>query len=238
MAKCTLGMLCWEGDQEGRALDLDALESLVGNVTNPQTFPFPILKRRCKHCCWKTIVASPDDESALQSMVAEAQALEAEGVRAIFTSCGFNATRQEALRNAVRVPVFTSALMLIPLLRCSLGVKNKKVAVITASAAHLTAQHLRAVGVEEEEVVITGVGDVVGSQFHSVLHDPSHQLDPDKFIAEIVAAAKETVEREEEVGSVLLECTDLPPAAAAIRVATTLPVYDITTLVTMVHSAL
>ncbi len=37
-----------------------------------------------------------------------AKEVEKEGVRAITTSCGFNAIFQEALANAVNIPVFTS----------------------------------------------------------------------------------------------------------------------------------
>ena len=39
-------------------------------------------------------------------------------------------------------------------------------------------------------------------------------------------------------GAIVLECTNMPPYAAAIRQATALPVFDITSLIQMVHAAL
>ena len=40
-----------------------------------------------------------------------------------------------------------------------------------------------------------------------------------------------------EIGALVLECTNMPPYRADIQHATGLPVFDITTLVTMVHDA-
>ena len=55
---------------------------------------------------------------------------------------------------------------------------------------------------------------------------------------ENVEAARDLMERHPEVGAIVLECTNMPPYAAAIRDATRLPVFDITTLVRMVYAAL
>ena len=46
-----------------------------------------------------------------------------------------------------------------------------------------------------------------------------------------VAAAERLVARHREVAAIVLECTNLPPYADAVRAATGLPVHDITTLV-------
>jgi Asp/Glu/hydantoin racemase len=40
-----------------------------------------------------------------------------------------------------------------------------------------------------------------------------------------------------EIGAIVLECTNMPPYRADIQTATGLPVFDITTLVRMVHEA-
>jgi Asp/Glu/hydantoin racemase len=40
------------------------------------------------------------------------------------------------------------------------------------------------------------------------------------------------------IGAIVLECTDLPPCAAAIRMRTALPVYDIVTLLNMVNETI
>ena len=62
-------------------------------------------------------------------------------------------------------------------------------------------------------------------------------LDGEKFVREIVDHAGGLIERHPEVGTFVLECTDLPPASAVIRERTGLPVFDIATLINMVYEA-
>ncbi len=65
--------------------------------------------------------ASPDrvvrqgQRDLLPAFVEGARLLEREGVRAITTNCGFLAQFQSELAASVSVPVFTSSLMLVPL---------------------------------------------------------------------------------------------------------------------------
>jgi len=49
--------------------------------------------------------------------------------------------------------------------------------------------------------------------------------------------ARRLVEGHPEIGALVLECTNMPPYRADIQSATGLPVFDITTLVRMVHDA-
>jgi Asp/Glu/hydantoin racemase len=49
--------------------------------------------------------------------------------------------------------------------------------------------------------------------------------------------ARRMIAEHPEIGAILLECTNMPPYAADVQAATGLPVFDITTLVRMFHSA-
>ena len=51
-------------------------------------------------------------------------------------------------------------------------------------------------------------------------------------------AARDLVARHPEVGAIVLECTNMPPYAAAVQQATGLPVYDIYSLITWFHAGL
>ena len=57
-------------------------------------------------------------------------------------------------------------------------------------------------------------------------------------VADVVEAARRLVARWPAVREIVLECTNMPPYAADIQRETGLPVFDIVSLVTMVHTAL
>ena len=59
-----------------------------------------------------------------------AQDLEREGVDAIIGNCGFMALFQKVLQECVKVPVFTSSLLLVPLIARSLP-KGRRVGILT-----------------------------------------------------------------------------------------------------------
>jgi len=63
-------------------------------------------------------------------------------------------------------------------------------------------------------------------------------LDVDASREEHVRVARRLVVDHPDVGAIVLECTNMPPYAADIQRETGLAVFDIVSLVTMVHGAL
>lgn len=55
---------------------------------------------------------------------------------------------------------------------------------------------------------------------------------------EHVRVARRLVAEHPDVGALVLECTNMPPYLADIQRATGLPVFDVVSLVRMVHAAL
>ena len=53
---------------------------------------------------------------------------------------------------------------------------------------------------------------------------------------EIVGTALRLQKENPDVSAIVLECTDMPPHAAAIQKATNLPVFDVTTLLDFINS--
>jgi hypothetical protein len=208
---------------------------IPGDIGHAGTFPFPVLYHRVRHAS-PTRVVREGDPSLLEGFVAGARALEASGVLAITTSCGFLAMFQRQLAEAVRVPVFTSALQLVPLVSRMLGA-DRAVGVLTVDGHALGPRHLAGAGITEDIRLVIG-GLERGQAFTPVLLDNEVELDVDAARRENVEAARELVERHPEVGALVLECTNMPPYAAAIREATGLPVFDITTLIRLVYAAL
>ncbi len=231
--KAEIGILCWEAGQVPRGLV--QLESLVGNSTNPDSYAFPVRFCRVKGANIHTILENPSRE-VLETMIAEAQAMAADGVRAITTSCGFNAIFQEELAEAVDVPVFTSSLLQVPFAQKIVGRKSE-VAILTAKAAALKPEHLAAAGITRtDNLHVHGLENC--AQWSKIFTSPEEDMDLEAVRGEILGVALEALKNRPATRAFVLECTDLPPFAAEIRDVTGLPVFDFITLVNNVHASL
>lgn len=157
--------------------------------------------------------------------MAVARQLERKGARAITTSCGFLVLLQKELQAAVKVPVITSSLLMIP----GLLKEQRQVGVLTISAAILDKEHLRCAGVPREslaDVLVQGV-DPQGEFATSILGNQP-ELDTELASQEIVNAALALKARSPDLKSVVLECTNMPPYRGAIEAATGLKTYALT----------
>jgi Asp/Glu/hydantoin racemase len=226
-----IGILGWEA---GHKDTLSQFEQMAGNIANPDTFEFPVTYKRVTGAYYQTVVVQPNVQ-VLEAMVQAARELEQEAIRAIATSCGFNAIFQRELASAVAVPVFTSSLIQVPLVHRMLR-KDQSVGIITADKEYLTEQHLEGAGVTRAiPVAIRGVEAT--EEFSKVRDDPDAILNAARFQEEVVGVAEALVRENPDVGAIVLECTDLPPFAAAIRRALGLPVFDIVTLTNMIYES-
>src|SRR5687767_12146543 len=121
---------------------------IPGDMGNATTFPFPVRYHRVAG-------ASPDRvvrggaTGLLPAFVEGARALEREGVGAITTNCGFLVKFQRDLAASVSVPVFTSSLLVVPLVHRMLP-PGRRVGVLTVNAATLTREHLDGAGIGPE----------------------------------------------------------------------------------------
>jgi Asp/Glu/Hydantoin racemase len=199
-----------------------------GDIGHPQTFAFPVRQRVVPGATPERVVRGRDPE-ALQPFIDAARALVAEGCDAIGTSCGFLALWQRELQAALPVPVWTSSLLQLAELR------EHRCGVITIEAASLTPAHLQAVGADPATPV---EGITPGSALHRTLLHDLPTLDEADARAQVLAAAARLCQRHPDVDTLVLECTNLPPYAQALRVATGLAVVDVTTLLNVRVAAL
>jgi Asp/Glu/hydantoin racemase len=171
----------------------------------------------------------------LPDFIAAAQELVHLGAEAITTNCGFLSLFQRELAEAVQVPVATSSLMQVPWVQATLP-PGKRVGVITVSKQSLTPAHLDAAGVPRD---IPCVGTESGREFFRVLIRADHQdMDIDLATQDILDAGRALVAQHPDVGAIVLECTNMPPYAAALRDALGLPVYDIYSMITWFHAGI
>jgi Asp/Glu/hydantoin racemase len=198
----------------------------VGDIGNPRTFAFPVRYRTVRGASPRRVVVERDPQ-LVAPFVAAARELEAEGVAAITTSCGFLALFQRELAAGVAVPLWTSSLLVVAELEAALR-PGERVGVVTADAASLSADHLRAVAARADTPI---EGLATDSRLRATLLDDLETLDEAEARRATVAAAERLLARRPDVRAIVLECTNLPPYADAVRAATGLAVHDITTLV-------
>jgi Asp/Glu/hydantoin racemase len=157
------------------------------------------------------------------------------GAEAITTNCGFLSLFQKEIAAAVGVPVATSSLMQVPWVQATLP-PGKRVGLVTVSGSTLTPAHLEGAGVPLDTPL---VGTENGREFFRVLIKAEKE-DMDVALAEqdVVEAGKQLVAGHPEIGAIVLECTNMPPYAAALQAAVGIPVYDIYSMITWFHAGL
>ncbi len=206
---------------------------IPGDMGNAATWPFPVQYRVVPGASPERVVMQRA-EGLLQPFLAAAADLVAHGAAAITTNCGFLSLFQRELAAHVGVPVATSALMQVPWVQATLP-PGRRVGVVTISKASLTAAHLEAVGASAATPMVGCEG---GRELFPVLIAGKREaLDTELAEQDVVSAALTLARSHPDIGAIVLECTNMPPYAAAVAKATRLPVFDIVTLVHWLHGA-
>jgi Asp/Glu/hydantoin racemase len=208
---------------------------IPGDMGNAATFDFPVRYHRVSGAD-PDLVVRGGAAGLLPAFVEGARALEREGVGAITTNCGFLVKFQRELAGAVNVPVFTSSLLLVPLVHRMLP-SGRRVGVLTVNAATLTREHLKGAGVTAD-MPIAVAGLETEKEFTRVLLGDELELDVDAARDEHARVARRLIDDHPDVGAIVLECTNMPPYTADVQRVTGRPVFDIVSLVRMVHSSL
>jgi Asp/Glu/Hydantoin racemase len=207
---------------------------ISGDMGNATTWPFPVLYRVVSGASPEKVVLQ-GAAGLLPDFIDAARDLVRLGAEAITTNCGFLSLFQKDIAAAVGVPCATSSLMQVPLVQATLP-PDKRVGLVTVSGSTLTPAHLRAAGVPLDT---PKVGTENGREFFRVLIKAEKE-DMDVALAEqdVVEAGRELVAKHPDVGAIVLECTNMPPYAAALQGAVGIPVYDIYSMITWFHAGL
>ena len=191
-----------------------------GDAGNPASWPAPALLKVVEGAWPRRIVQSADglrEAGVLRDFVDAVRELAGEGATAITTSCGFLVLLQQELQDACAVPVVSSSLLQLPaLLR-----DEERVGVLTISAQQLGEEHLLAAGVARErlhDVVVQGVNPA-GEFARSILGNRA-RMDLQRAGDDVLGAALTLRTRAPDLRTVVLECTNMPPYAQAVREAT------------------
>lgn len=223
----------------GEAIGILLLDSFIpfppGDVGNASTYSFPVRYKVVKGASIERLI-NQQDASLLEPFIEAGHELVKEGVKAITGDCGFMILFQERLAKEFPVPVFMSSLLQVPFISRMLK-PGKKVGIISADSRNLTDKHLQAAGIDENmKIKVVGMQDQ--NFFFDAILAEKGELNFEEVQKEIVNVSTKLVKDDEKIGAILLECSDLPPYAAAIQESVGLPVFDFTTMINYVYLAL
>ena len=214
---------------------LDAKAPFIpGDVANASSYAYPVIYKTVEGLSTSVCLnGAPEFNSKL---AAAAKELEAAGVRGISSDCGFMLQFQDAVREAVKVPVAMSSLLQIPFIAKTLE-PSQPIGVITADSTNLTPDFLTRGGIKvKNPLIIRGMQDE--PEFKTAVLQEKGTLDSDLITEETVRMAKSMVKEYPNMGAILLECSMLPPYAKAVQDAVNLPVYDFISMIDYMESGL
>jgi hypothetical protein len=227
------------GGSGGPAIGVLCLETsftkIPGHIRNPATFGFPVTYKVVPGATPDRVVRRADP-LLLGPFISAARELEAGGVAAITSGCGFLVLFQQELADSVAVPLYASSLVQLPMVHRMLRT-DRKVGLLTADKDSLTRRHLAAIGGESVPVCIAGMAGQ--PEFREVILEGRRtELDAGRLRGEVLTEAGRLARDNPDMGALIIECTDLVPFAHAIQARAGVPVFDIVTLTQMVHRSL
>jgi hypothetical protein len=211
------------------------IEMAPGDVGNARTFKFPVVYRIVDELTSDRLIVHADP--ALEGpIIREARALEELGVSAITGDCGHLIQFQKEVAAAVNIPVFLSSWMQVPFIYRIIP-PYQKIGVLMANSRYLRRAFLKKAGIDET-IPMAVAGMENQPAFRTAIIEESGDLDSAKVEQEIVTVAQKLKHEYPDIGAIFLECSDMPPYAAAIQDALHLPVFDFVTMINFVHATL
>ena len=225
------------GEPIGILLIENYVPYVPGDVANASSYSFPVRFERLHGFTPARLFSH--DMSLVDDAIAAGKRLVDEGVRAVTGDCGFLAIYQDRIAEALGVPVFLSSLLQLDFIQRMLP-PSQSIGVVTANRDALDSTVLGAVSsVPDHRLIIAGLEN--SPNFVSYVFDEIGELDTELVEAEVLELTDQILATaraaDTPVGALLLECSLLPPYAAAVQARTGLPVFDYNTMINYVFSA-
>jgi len=206
-----------------------------GDVRNASAWPFPVQYELVEGIDIQKLVFAEDKSECLQPILRAAEHLEKMGCRAIAAECGYFAWFQQAVAGHVRVPVFMSSLLQVPLIQQVVG-RAQQVGIVCGVRKQLTPTHLRNVGIDpDSNIVIAGaLDDYRCPEFENLWIEGTRPAVPAanfaRAEADMVELCKDFVARNPAIRALMFECTGFQPFARSVQRAVDLPIFSWSTL--------
>lgn len=211
-----LGILMLEGK----------MADVPGCMACEATFPYPVVRKVVRGS--KTPLSAEEAWAMLPLYVDAARELEQEGVAAITANCGLIALMQKELAATVRVPVVTSALLMVPDLHRLVG--GRRIGILTFFTHAVGERNYNASGWSSHDIPVAlgGVGDSEAWLTFLRTKEVPAEL-REQMTADLLAVVRGMLDEHPDIGAFVSECTMLPACLQAIREEVGVPVYDVLT---------
>ena len=197
-----------------------------GNIDYPKTFNYDVKCRVIPELTFEMCQSGNLPENIINNCIEAVKYLNSKNVSAITGDCGFMINIQDIILKYTEKPVFLSSLVQVPTLIHIIN-EREKIAIFTANSDSLAPVMERfkkswKIDANDNKFVIVGCQDVPG--FEAVAN--RKKVDVEKVTLGILKKAKDVIKKNKEVKCILLECTELPPYADALRLELGIPVFD------------
>jgi Asp/Glu/hydantoin racemase len=195
-----------------------------GDTAHASTYEYPVLFKVVEAA--EVGKVAKGDKTVEAEIVKAALELERMGVKAISSNCGFMLHYQDAVRSAVRIPVFLSSLLQLPIISRTIA-PGRAIAILTAFKERLTPEMLRLAGLPDgREVVVSSIES--SPEFRNMRIE---DLDTEAFGARLEEEAARLFAATKDIGAILLECALFTPYARRLQRRFEVPVYDFVSLI-------
>ena len=229
----------------------------VGDIDHESTLNFGTCAAVVPGLSFEEAQRGSRDDVIVENLMRALEKMESEACFGIGGNCGFMHFYQELLRDSARVPVFMSALVQVPTMLAALEADERsrglsllrsfkpsftvevvRILILTANESSFMKSSEKLLSVDGkpfgdlDRVLVRGCEDVPG--FDAVAK--AERVDNLQVEQSLVSFVHEILEQEKgtkgkAIKSILLECTQMPHYAAALRRSTGLPVFDVVTCV-------
>eukprot|EP00438_Fugacium_kawagutii_P012144 Skav235294 [mRNA] locus=scaffold4363:77071:81167:- [translate_table: standard] len=208
----------------------------VGDIDHGSTFQFNSCPEVVPALTFEEAQRGSQNPVILENLKRAVDKMEAEECFGITGNCGFMHFYQQFVRDYATVPVFRSALVQVPAMAAALE-PDERLLVLTANESSFMKSRDALLSAEGRpfcdfnRVLVRGCENVPG-RFEAVAN--ADLVDNIKVQQHMVSYVKEILEQEKHsdlgpIKAILLECTQMPHYAAAIRQSTELPTFDVVT---------
>jgi len=196
---------------------------LPGDIGNKDSFSNEPLYSRVQGATADVVVSDQKiDDALLDKFIQSALELQLNGATVIGTSCGFLASVQHEIEEALQTPFISSSLVLVPLLKTIFG-PDSRIGVLTFDANKLGPIHFN--GALDHNISIHGLNP--SGKWYQCIANNNTSIDEQAAKQEALDVAARCVAAEPETRALLIECTNLSPWKKQMRQQLGLPVFDL-----------